>query len=370
MSEALLFSPFALGPVTLKNRIVMAPMTRSRAIGNVPNALMARYYAQRAEAGLIVAEGTSPAPNGLGYARIPGLFNEAQVAGWQKVTSSVHREGGHVFLQIMHSGRVGHPGNLPAGARLLAPSAVAWEGKTYVDGLGELPVPLAEAMTETDIGETIDAYARSAGLAIDAGFDGVEIQAANGSLIDQFLDVSANERADTWGGSPENRIRFAVEVTRRVASTIGPERVGVRVSPCGAINGMNPSDERVEEVHALLARALARLRIVYVHLVDHHTAFGTPEVRPAAKRAIREAFPGPLILAGGYDRERATRDLAERRGDLVAFGRAFVANPRLVSKLRRGEPLASPNAATYYTAGEEGYTDYPGDAEASPTPGL
>jgi N-ethylmaleimide reductase len=361
MSETLLFSPYALGPIMLKNRVVMSPMTRSRAIGNVPNDLMARYYAQRAEAGLIVTEGTSPAPEGLGYPRIPGLFDDAQVAGWRQVTDAVHREGGRIFVQLMHTGRVGHPDNLPAGSHLLAPSAIAWTGKMYVDGKGEQPVPVAVAMTERDIDRAIEQYARSAKLAIDAGFDGVELHGANGYLIEQFLNTGANQRTDEWGGSVENRVRFAAAVARRVASEIGGERVGIRVSPYGAFNSMTSEDDRVEDVHEHLAGLLSTTGLVYMHVVDHRS-LGGPEVKTSVKRKIRQAFRGTVILSGGYDRDRANADLIEGHGDLVAFGRPFIANPRLVTRLREGLALAQPDFATFYTPGEKGYTDYPADA--------
>jgi N-ethylmaleimide reductase len=357
MTQPTLFSPATLGKLTLKNRAVMAPMTRSRAIGNVPNELMARYYAQRAEAGLIVTEGTAPAPEALGYARIPGLFTDAQVEGWRLVTSAVHREGGRIFVQLMHTGRVGHPGNLPRGARMLAPSAVASGGKMYVDGEGELLQPAPEAMTADDIEQAIEAFARAADRAVLAGFDGVELHGANGYLINQFLDTGANQRTDEWGGSVENRLRFPVAVAERVAARIGPERLGIRVSPYGGFNGMISDDVAVEDVHESLAREMSRIGLVYVHVVDHH-AMGAPEVKPSVKRKIREAFGGAVILSGGYDLGRANADLAEGRGDLVAFGRPFIANPRLVTSLREGKALTAPDFATFYTPGEKGYTDY------------
>jgi N-ethylmaleimide reductase len=358
MTEPTLFSPFTLGRLTLKNRAVMAPMTRSRALGNVPSELMARYYAQRAEAGLIVTEGTSPAPDGLGYARIPGLFADDHVAGWRLVTDAVHREGGRIFVQLMHTGRVGHPANLPNGGRVLGPSAVPYDGKMYVDGQGEQPVPPPEAMSAGDIERAIESFAHAGELALRAGFDGVELHGANGYLINQFLDSGANQRTDEWGGSVENRIRFALAVAERVAARIGAAQHGMRVSPYGVFNGMISDDVAVEEVHESLARGLSRLGLAYIHVVDHHT-LGAPEVKPSVKRRIREAFGGSLVLSGGYDLGRANADLAEGRGDLVAFGRPFLANPRLVTRLRTGSLLAAPDFATFYTPGEKGYTDYP-----------
>ncbi|MGE0784471.1 MAG: alkene reductase [Sandaracinaceae bacterium] len=358
MSSDTLFSRYELGRISLANRIVMSPMTRSRAIGNVPNDLMATYYAQRAEAGLIITEGTSPSPDGLGYPRIPGLFNREQVAGWRKVTDAVHAKGSRIFVQLMHTGRVGHPGNLPSGARVLAPSAIAWESKMYVDGEGQLPVPTAEAMTEADIEHAIEEYVRAAELAMEAGFDGVELHGANGYLIEQFLNTAANQRTDAWGGSVENRTRFAIEVATRTAARIGGDRLGIRVSPYSVGGGLRGDDENVEEVHASLARELDAIGLVYMHIVDH-SSLGMPPVPSSVKDKIRRAFGGTVILAGGYDRARAEADLAEGKGDLFAFARPFIANPRLPTKLREGTPLAAPDFATFYTPGEKGYTDYP-----------
>lgn len=359
MSDDLLFSPYQLGRIELKNRVVMAPMTRNRAMGNVPGDLVVTYYAQRAEAGLIITEGTSPAADGLGYARIPGLFDAEQVAGWKKVTSAVHAAGSRIFVQLTHTGRASHPDNLPAGARMIGPSAIALGSEIYVDGKGQLAAPAPEEMTEADIERTIEAYARSAELAVEAGFDGVELHGANGYLIDQFLNTASNQRTDAWGGSAANRIRFAVEIARRTVARIGGDRVGMRVSPYGAFNGMT-TDPAHDEVFTALAAELSALGLAYLHIVDH-SAMGAPEVKPSIKRALREAFKGTLILSGGYDRARAEADLVEKRADLVAYGRPFIANPRLVSKLRSGAALAQPDFGTFYTPGEKGYTDYPVD---------
>ncbi len=353
----LLFSPYTLGRIELKNRVVMAPMTRNRSIGNTPGELVATYYAQRAEAGLIVTEGTSPAPEGLGYTRIPGLFSAEQVAGWKGVTAAAHKAGSRIFVQLMHTGRVGHPANLPSGARLLGPSAVAVPGEIFTDTAGMQPYPVPEAMTEADIEAALAAFERSAELAIEAGFDGIELHGANGYLIDQFLNVGANQRSDGWGGTVEGRARFALEVAARTAKKIGADRVGIRVSPYGAFNGTQ-SDADLDALYEHLATRLGELGLVYIHVVDH-SALGAPPVKDAIKQAIRERFRGTYILSGGYDRARAEHDLAEKRGDLVAFGRPFLANPRLVSKLRSGAALAAPDMGTFYTPGEKGYTDYP-----------
>ncbi len=360
MPQDILFSSFQLGPITLKNRVVMAPMTRNRSLSNVPGDIVAAYYAQRAEAGLIVTEGTSPSPNGLGYARIPGLFDAQQAAGWKKVTDAVHGAGGRIFVQLMHTGRASHPDNLPKGARALAPSAVKLEESVWVDPDGPKPVPAPEAMTVADIEASIEEYVTSSALAVGAaGFDGVELHGANGYLIDQFLNTASNKRDDQWGGSVENRARFALEVARRVAARIGGERLGIRVSPYGVFNGMAP-DVQLEDVYELVATKLQELGLAYIHVVDH-SSMGAPEVKSSVKQKIRHAFKGAYILSGGYDRGRAEADLAEKKGDLVAFGRPFISNPKLVSRLRDGKELRAPDFATFYSPGEKGYTDYAAD---------
>lgn len=351
-----LFTPTQLGSLSLKNRIVMAPLTRSRAIGNLPNDLMEQYYRQRAEAGLIITEGTSPSPNGLGYARIPGLFNDDQVQGWRRVTDGVHQAGGRIFVQLMHTGRVGHPTNMPLGASVLGPSAVAVPGEMWTDADGMQPHPAPREMSETDIAQSIAEYAASAKLAMQAGFDGVELHAANGYLIDQFLNTASNQRNDRWGGKVENRIRFAVEVAKATVTAIGAERVGMRISPYGVFNAQVP-DAEMDAVYLRLIDELNALDLLYIHVVDH-SAMGAPEVSPELKAKIRAAFDGNYILSGGYDAVRANADLDARRGDLVAFGRPFISNPDLVSKLKSEQELVAPDSATFYTPGEKGYTDY------------
>ena len=351
-----LFTPTQLGSLPLKNRIVMAPLTRSRAIGNLPNELMAQYYRLRAEAGLIITEGTSPSPNGLGYARIPGLFNEEQVQGWRRVTDGVHQAGGRIFVQLMHTGRVSHPANMPAGASVLAPSPIAVPGEMWTDSEGMQPHPVPLEMSEADIAHSIAEYAASAKLAIAAGFDGVELHAANGYLIDQFLNTASNQRHDRWGGSVENRIRFAVEVARATVAAIGAERVGMRISPYGVFNAQVP-DAEMDTLYLRLIDELNTLGLHYIHVVDH-SAMGAPEVSSALKAELRAAFDGQYILSGGYDVARADADLDAQRGDLVAFGRPFISNPDLVAKLKSGQELVAPDFATYYTPGEKGYTDY------------
>jgi N-ethylmaleimide reductase len=353
-----LFSPFQLGPVALRNRVVMAPMTRSRAIDNLPNGLMAAYYGARAAAGLILTEGVAPRAEGLGYARIPGLFTDAQQAGWRGVTDAVHAAGGAIFAQLMDCGRVAHPENLGAGVRLLGPSAVAAPGTMWTDRAGAQPMPVPEPMSAVDIAAAIAGYVGAARRAMAAGFDGVELHGANGYLIDQFLNLASNRRDDAWGGSLEGRARFAVEVAAAVAAAVGGARVGIRLSPHGVFNGMVP-DADTDALYLHLVDRLNPLGLAYIHLVDH-SSMGAPPVSDALKDSIRRCFSGALILSGGYDRARAEADLLANRGDLVAFGRPFLANPDLVRKLQTGEALHPPDPATFYTPGPVGYTDLPG----------
>lgn len=357
MAATTLFTAYRLGDLDLPNRTVMAPMTRCRAIDNTPGELEARYYSQRATAGLIVTEGTSPSPNGLGYPRIPGIFSEAQIAGWKQVTDAVHAAGGRLFMQLMHTGRIGHPANLPAGAQIVAPSAVVAAGQMYTDTLGPQDHGAPKAMDAADLDQARREFVQAARNAIAAGFDGVELHAANGYLLDQFLNPGANHRTDAYGGSIEGRCRFVLEVTRAVSEAIGAPRTGIRVSPYGVFNDQSLFDE-IDAQYAYLARKLSGVGLAYVHVVDH-SSMGTPEVPQSVKRAIRENFAGTLILSGGYDATRADEDLSAGLGDLVAFGRPFLANPDLVARLQRAAPLATADHETFYTPGEAGYLDYP-----------
>lgn len=351
-----LFTPFRLGPLSLPSRIVMSPMTRSRALGNVPNEWMAKYYSLRAEAGLLITEGTSPSPNGLGYARIPGLYSEAQAAGWRRVTDAVHGAGGRIFVQLMHTGRVGHPANLPPGALLLGPSAIAAPGEMWTDTEGMQPHPVPLAMSDQDIATAIQEYAAACRNAVAAGFDGVELHGANGYLIDQFLNTTSNHRTDRWGGRLDGRIRFAVEVSRAAAAAIGAERVGIRISPYGVFNGMAP-DAETDALFLRLIEALNVISLAYIHVVDH-SSMGAPPVSEALKAELRAAFKGTYILSGGYDAARANADLGAGKGDLVAFGRPFIANPDLVQRLETGAELTPADPATFYTPDAKGYTEF------------
>lgn len=353
-----LFSKYKLGSLTLKNRIVMAPMTRSRAIGNLPNDLMVSYYSKRADAGLIITEGVAPSPDGLGYARIPGLFNDAQVKAWKKITDAVHAKGGRIFVQLMHTGRISHPLNLPDEGVVRGVSAIAAATtQMYTDQEGLKPLPVPEEIATSEIPALIDEFVQSAKYAIEAGFDGVELHGANGYLLDQFLNSASNHRADKYGGSPENRNRFVLEVAAAVANTIGKDKTGIRLSPYGAFNDMRP-DENTEQQYIQLAAALKEIGIAYIHIVDH-ASMGAPAVPLSVKDGIRSAFGSTIILSGGYDATRAEAELEEGRGELVAFGRPFISNPDLVKRIALHAELAQPDFGTFYTQGEKGYTDYP-----------
>jgi len=358
-----LFQDFTLGPFTLRNRAVMAPMTRSRAIGNLPNEMMGEYYAQRAEAGLIITEGTTPSPDGLGYPRIPGIYSREQVAAWAQVTRAVHDAGGTIFMQLMHTGRVSHPENLPEGARVVAPSAVALEDTLmWVDERGQaVKIAPPAAMTDDEVWGTVEEYVQAARNAVESGFDGIELHAANGYLIEQFLHPHTNRRDDAWGGSVEKRCRFTLEIARRCSEAIGSDRVGIRVSPYGVFNEM-PHHDEIDQTYTYLARMLGELDLVYVHVVNHQ-AMWAPPVPDAIQTAIRNGFPNAYILSGGYGFESANADLEAGKGDLVAFGRPYLANPDLLERFRRDAALNEPDTTTFYGPGPEGfsqgYTDYP-----------
>lgn len=352
-----LFSPYQLGIYELQNRLVMSPMTRNRAPGNVPNDLMAEYYAQRASAGLIITEGTSPSPNGLGYARIPGIFSPAQVEGWSLVTKAVHKKGAKIFVQLMHTGRIAHALNLPTGARVLAPSAVAAAGEMFTDAEGMKPQPVPQAMTDADIRSTQQEFVQAAKNAVAAGFEGIELHSANGYLLEQFLRPNSNIRTDRYGGSIENRARFVLEVAAATAEAIGKDKVGIRLSPFGVFNDM-PLYAAMESDYAYVAEQLNKIGLAYIHIVDHSSQ-GAPTVPDSIKQTMRNKFKRTLILSGGYDRARAESDLAAGKGDLIAVGRAFLANPDLPARWQANAPMNAPDYSTLYTPGPKGYTDYP-----------
>jgi N-ethylmaleimide reductase len=353
----LLYSKTTLGPLPLQNHLVMSPLTRNRATDNVPNELMAEYYAQRSSAGLIITEGTSPSPNGVGYPRIPGIYSQKQVAGWKAVTDAVHRGGAKMFIQLMHTGRITHPLNLPAGAKVLAPSAVAANEQMYTDAEGMKPLPTPTAMTEADIKTAIEEYAQAARNAVAAGFDGVELHGANGYLLEQFIRPNSNIRTDRYGGSIENRARFVLEVVDATIAAIGKEKVGIRLSPFGVFNDMPVYPEMASD-YGYLAEKLNAAGIIYVHLVDH-SPMGAPPVPSSIKEMFRKLFKNTLILSGGYDASTAERDLEAKKCDLIAVGRTFLANPDLIERWKSNASVNAPDMNTFYTPGPKGYTDYP-----------
>jgi N-ethylmaleimide reductase len=354
----MLFNTFTARNLKLKNRIVMSPMTRSRAVkGNTPNELMALYYEQRANAGLIITEGTSPSPNGLGYARIPGIFNQAQIDGWKLVTDAVHSKGGKIVLQLMHTGRVTHISNLPKGAKVLAPTEQVCPGEMYSDTEGMQAHSQPQAMSESDIKMAITEYAEAAKNAISAGFDGVEIHAANGYLIEQFLNANVNTRKDTYGGSNSARNKFLLEILDEVTQAIGPEKVGIRLSPYGAFNSTGEFPE-VQAQYMELVEKISKLGLLYLHVLDH-SAMGAPSVPKEFKQKMRKAFDGPFILAGGFEKESADKALNGEEADLIGFGRPFISNPDLVERMKNNVELTTPDMDTFYTADAKGYTDYP-----------
>ena len=359
-----LFTPLRLGAIELANRIVMAPLTRNRAegAGRIPSALAIEYYGQRAEAGLIVAEATQISPMGQGYLDTPGIYSDAQVAAWQPITAEVHRRGGRIVLQLWHVGRISHVSLLPDGAAPVAPSALRAEAKTYTaEGFSDVSAPRALRLDE--IPGLIEDYRHAARNAIAAGFDGVEVHAANGYLIDQFLRDGSNHRDDAYGGSIENRTRLLFEVVQAVAQEIGAERTGVRLSPVTPVNDARDSDPQ-----PLFERAVERLDalgLAFVHVIEGTT--GGPrelEDRPFDYEALKAAYrraggKGAWMVNNGYDKALAEQAVASGRADAVAFGRPFIANPDLVERLRRDAPLNPVDADTLYGGGAKGYIDYP-----------
>lgn len=354
----LLFSALRVGALDLPSRVVMAPMTRARAgRGGVPTALMARYYAQRATAGLIVAEATQIGDEAQGYLRTPGIHTDEQIAGWQQVTRAVHDAGGRIALQLWHVGRVSHPDNRAPGTRSVGPSALAPRVRIFTS-TGIHPAPVPHELSSSEIEAIVRQYARAARNARTAGFDAVEIHAGNGYLIDQFLHASANRRSDAYGGSAAHRCRLLWEVCDAVCLAVGSERTGVRLSPFGVFNDVGDPDP--EGLFDLAIRGLSDRRPAYLHVINPEVS-GDRSVSVQAvdaARFSRDRFDGRLMVAGGYDRESAERALREQAADLIGFGRPYIANPDLARRLREGIPLAPADRATFYTEGEPGYTDY------------
>lgn len=354
-----LLSPLHTDNIILNNKVVMAPLTRSRASENhIPTNIMSTYYAQRAGAGLIITEGTAPSPNGVGYPRIPGIYNDDQIIAWKEVTTAVHERDGKIFMQLMHTGRVSHPDNMPEGSTIFAPSAVQpEETKMHVDGKGDCVIPVPTEMTQGDIDHVVKEFVIAAKNAIMAGFDGVEIHSANGYLLDQFINPETNKRTDDYGGSIENRCRLTLQITQKVVAEIGKDKVGIRISPNGAMNDIGPFESQKETFDYLTSK-VNELGLVYMHLVNHGS-MGAPALPDKIRESIRSKYNGLLILSGGYDAEAANQDLLYQKGDLIAFGRKFIANPDLVHRFKRDAPLQEPDQDTFYTPGKEGYIDYP-----------
>jgi N-ethylmaleimide reductase len=359
VAQSPLLEPVRVGAWHLPNRVVMAPMTRSRAGGgDTPTALTALYYSQRASAGLIVAEASQISPEGQGYLRTPGIYSRAQIDGWQRVTQAVHQRGGTIVLQLWHVGRVSHPDNRLPQTRSVAPSALAPSIKVFTRN-GLLPAPVPHELSRAEIESLAVEYAQAAHNALEAGFDGVELHAANGYLIDQFLHGSSNRRDDDFGGSATNRCRFLFEICDRVCDKIGAERVGVRLSPFGIFNGV--SDNASEELFTTAISGLSQRRLAYLHVVNQEVSGDRSRAGAHTDVAAfaRNLFSATLIATGGYSVESAETLLHCGGADLIGFGRPFISNPDLVERVRSRVAWTPSDRATYYTQGPAGYTDYP-----------
>jgi N-ethylmaleimide reductase len=361
-NDSPLLQPFRLGDLTLPNRVVMAPLTRNRATHgtDVPNALAATYYRQRASAGLIVSEGTQISQQGQGYVWTPGMYSDAQIDGWRRATDAVHEAGGRIFAQLWHVGRISHVSLQPNGGAPVAPSAIRANTRTFIEsGFAEVSEP--RALETVEIPGVVADFAKAAANAKRAGFDGVELHGANGYLIDQFLRDGTNKRTDAYGGSVENRARFALDVVDAVVKVWPAARVGIRIAPVSPANDIADSDPAAIFGH--LVAKLSERKIGYIHVVEGATQ-GDRDIAPFDWAALRKAFSGAYIANNGYDREMAMEALAAGAVDLVAFGRLFIANPDLVDRLRRGAQLAEGDRATFFGGGAHGYTDYPALSEA------
>jgi len=348
-----IFTPFEKNGLRLKNHIVMAPMTRSRALNNIPNQLMATYYRQRSQAGLIITEATAISPDALGYTRTPGIFSTQQIAGWKLSTEAVHTNGAKIFLQLVHSGRIGHVDNLPVGARLVGVSDIRAQGQIFTDTRQMQPFSQPKALLTSEVEKVIEDFVTAARNAVQAGFDGVELHSANGYLMEQFLNPHINNRTDRFGGSIENRARFVLNVAEKISAAIGKSNVGVRFSPYSTFNDLPAYDrQEVHETYQYLAEKLNEIGVGYIHLALN------PDADPATYQVVREKFTGNLLYCNGLDLQSAEKILQEGRADLVGFGRHFIANPDLVTRLQQNEKLAQPDFETFYSNGEKGYIDY------------
>jgi N-ethylmaleimide reductase len=356
MSNINLFTPVKLGNYSLPNRIVMAPMTRLRAINNIPNSLMATYYAQRATAGLIVTECTMVSPLSVGYLNCPGIYTEEQIAGWRLVTDAVHAEGGRIFLQLWHSGRVSHP-SLLGGKLPVAPSAIAGIGSLH-SSIGKVSLETPRALATEEITAIVEEFRQAAKNALEVGFDGVELHGAFGYLIDQFLQDGSNQRSDKYGGSIENRSRFLLEVVDVVASIWGENRVGIKLSPSNTFYGMQ--DSNPQATFSYVINALNSFDLAYLHLMEaNEVDLATRDVMKNLTPYFRQIFKGTLITNGGYDRSTGDQILSSNNADLVSFGKLFIANPDLPKRLEINAPLNQIDPKTMYATDSQGYTDYP-----------
>jgi len=365
MSQDSLFAPFKLGPYDLKHRVVMAPLTRLRADdGDVPNDLMADYYGQRAsDGGLIISEATPVVITGRGYLGAPGIYDDAQIAGWKKVTDAIHAKGGRIFMQLWHVGRTSHV-DLTGGAAPVTASVGPYNGVSKTS-TGWQPASPARALELSEIPGIVEAFKQGARRAKEAGFDGVEVHGANGYLLDQFLQDGSNKRTDAYGGPVENRARLLLEVTEAVVSVWGGDRVGVRIGPSGSFNDMHDSDPH--KTFGYVAEALNRFGLAYLHVIEPRIK-GSDELaeglEPVAVKELRKIFKGPIMAAGGFDGTGAEAVVASGDADLVAFGRSFIANPDLPARLENHQPLNPYNRDTFYDGGATGYIDYPAFAES------
>jgi N-ethylmaleimide reductase len=359
-----LFQPFSLGDLTLPNRIVMAPLTRNRAIppGLVPRESSATYYAQRASAGLLISEATQISQQGQGYINTPGIYSKQQVAGWHKVTDAVHKAGGRIFIQLWHVGRVSHVTLQPNGGAPVGPSAILAKAKTFLE-TGFVDVSAPRALELSEIPGILCDYEEAARNAEEAGFDGVEIHGANGYLLDQFMKDGSNKRKDAYGGSIENRARLTIEVMEAILKVWDKRHVGIRLSPA-PVNDAADSDPQA--VFSYVVKKLDHLGIGYIHMIEGVTQ-GDRNAVKVDYESLRRSFRGAYIANNNYDREMADEAIASGRADLVAFGRLFISNPDLVERFRLGAPLATPDRPTFYGGDEHGYTDYPTLQEAPQT---
>jgi N-ethylmaleimide reductase len=363
MSTSKLFEPYKLGPITLANRVVMAPLTRNRAVaGLVPSPLAVEYYGQRASAGLLISEASQISQQGQGYQDTPGIYSKEQIAGWRKVTDHVHKKGGRIFIQLWHVGRISHVSLQPNGGAPVAPSAIPAKTKTYVGGaFAEVSAPRALELSE--IPGIIETYKQAALNAIEAGFDGVEIHGANGYLLDQFARDSTNKRTDAYGGSIENRARLMLEVAKAVSDAIGPEKTGIRISPVTPANDI--SDSNPQPLFDYIVGQLSALNLVFIHVIEGATG-GPRDNAPFDYASLRKRFKGTYIANNGYDLALANKVLDAGAADLIAFGKPFISNPDLVERLKTGAPLNELDKDTLYGGGAKGYTDYPTLKAAEP----